>query len=399
MSFFESLTQLPEDPIVHLPVAFAADPRPHKVNLGVGSYKDNEGLPLVLTCVRKAEASLPATQPGKEYQTIQGHTAFIQANIELVLGKGFTESFGGGLFAVQALGGTGALRVGGEFLAQETSKTIFIPTPTWPNHKMVFTRSGLKVHSYLYYSEKDHQFDFAGMCSDISNMPPGSIILLHAGCQNPTGIDPTFAQWQELSSLIKKQKIIPFFDLAYQGFVATPEEDAKVIRHFAAQGHEMLVANSFSKNLGLYGERMGGLIVLAQHADAARKIGSQIKQIIRGNYSSPPLHGAQIVAAILRNEALTAEWLAELADMRLRIKAMRETLVSGLQAKESTKDWSFIKRQNGFFSFLGLSHAQVQRLLKDYAIYLPADGRINVAGLNSHNMDYVIEALSAVNRP
>lgn len=398
MSFFESLTELPEDPIVHLPILFAADPRPNKVNLGVGSYKDSEGRPMVLVCVKEAEAALLKEKLNKEYLPIEGNSAFLQANTELIFGKGFADSYAGGHYAIQAVGGTAALRVGGEFLAQETSKTIFIPNPTWPNHKMVFKRSGLNVHTYAYYDERTHQLDFASMCSDISNMPPGSTILLHAGCHNPSGIDPSFKQWQELSSLLKKQRILPFFDFAYQGFVGTPEDDAQAIRYFAVQGHEMLVANSFSKNMGLYGERVGGLTVLAHHTDSIKKISSQLKQIVRANYSTPPLHGMQIVKTILQSAPLKAGWEEELGDMRLRLKEMRRTLLSGLEEKHSHKDWSFLNRQNGFFSFLGLTPEQVQRLNKEYAIYMPANGRINVAGLNPHNMDYVINALIAVTR-
>lgn len=396
MSFFESLTELPEDPIVHLPIAFAADSRPNKVNLGVGSYKDSEGHSLILPSVRDAETTLLKEPSNKDYLPIQGSETFLKANVELVLGKTFSDIYPGGYFSVQTLGGTGALRIGGEFLAQEIAKTIFIPNPTWPNHKLVFTRAGLKVHTYSYYAERTHQLDFSGMCSDISNMPPGSCILLHACCHNPTGIDPTMAQWKELSSLIKKQKLIPFFDLAYQGFVKSPDEDAQAIRYFVEQGHEMLIANSFAKNMGLYGERVGGLTVLARHNDASKKIGSQLKQTVRANYSCPPLHGMKIVTTILNSDLLKAEWLEDLSDMRTRLQEMRRTFVSGLAERDAHKDWSFITRQNGFFSFLGISPEQVQRLLKEYAIHMPSSGRINVAGLNPYNMDYVIEALIAV---
>lgn len=398
MSFFDAITELPEDPIVHLPIAFAADPRPQKVNLGVGTYKDSDGQPLVLSCVKQASTLINNEKSNKEYQPIDGNPAFIKANAELIFGKSFASSYPGAYFGVQALGGTGALRVGAEFLAQETSKTIFIPNPTWPNHKLVFTRSGLKVHGYSYYDENTHQINFASLCSDISQMPPGSTILLHAGCHNPTGIDPTMQQWHDLSTLIKKQKILPFFDFAYQGFADSTEKDAEPIRYFAAQGHEMLVANSFSKSMGLYGERVGGLSILGQHPEGIRKVSSQIKQIIRANYSTPPLHGMQIARTILQSDELRRQWLEELDSMRRRLVDMRLALLAGLESHDTNKDWSFIKRQKGFFSFLGLTREQVQRLLQEFAIHMPANGRINVAGLTKKNLDYVIGALIAVNR-
>jgi len=396
MSFFESVTQLPDDQILHIPIAFAADPRPNKVNLGIGSYKDHDGKSILLDCVHKAEISLANKKLNKEYQPIEGDAEFHRLVTELIFGKDFLDSFTRGLFVAQSLGGTGALHLGSEFLVQETSKTIFIPSPSWSNHRLIFNRIGLKVHSYRYFDERTHQIDFNGMCSDISNAPPGSTILLHAGCHNPTGIDPTFEQWKELSVLIKQQRVIPFFDFAYQGFVSSLEEDALPIRYFASQGHEMLVANSFSKNLGLYGERVGAISIIAQHPEAAQKVGSQIKQIIRSNYSNPPLHGPRIVTEILSSETLTAIWHKELATMRDRIKEMRLALIKGLQTGESLKDWSFLQRQNGFFSYCGLNPEQVERLLKEYAIYMPTNGRINVAGLNKHNLDYVIKALIAV---
>lgn len=396
MSFFESVTQLPDDPIMALPIAFAADTRPNKVNLGIGSYKDDEGLFFLLPTVKETEKKLLTKETDKEYLPIDGDPRLIQATLELIFGRSLLDSFPGGIYAAQAVGGTSALRIGSDFLLQETSKTIFISTPTWPNHKLVFTRSGLKVHHYRYYDELTHRLDFGGLCSDISNMPPGSIILLHANCHNPTGVDPTFEQWKELSTLIKKQKIIPFFDFAYQGFSGTVDEDAQAIRYFASQGHEMLVANSFSKNFGLYCERVGLIAVLTHHKEAVRRVGSQIKQLIRANYSNPPRHGARVIAEILQSDTLRSAWLEELGNMRNRMKQMRHALISGLQVKQSDKDWSFLERQNGFFSFCGLTPDQVQRLIKNYAIYMPSNGRINIAGLNAHNLNYVIEALNDV---
>lgn len=398
MSFFESITQLPEDPIMALPIMFAADSRPNKVNLGIGSYSNEEGIPIVLTSVKEAEKIILQKEKNKEYLPIDGDQKFIRSTLGLIFGPQLLDNFPGGIYAAQAVGGTSALRIGADFLLQETSKTIFISTPSWPNHKLVFTRSGLKVHSYRYYDESTHRIDFASVCSDISNMPPGSIILLQGSCHNPTGVDPTFEQWKELSNLIKKQKIIPFFDFAYQGFANSVDEDAQPIRYFASQGHEMLVAYSFSKNFGLYCERIGLITVLTHHSDAAHKVSSHIKQLIRANYSNPPRHGARIISEILLSDPLKKTWLQELANMSDRMKSMRQALLTGLKAKNGSKDWSFLERQNGFFSFCGLTPDQVRRLITDYAIYMPSNGRINVAGLNSHNLKYVIEALSDVTR-
>lgn len=396
MSFFESVTLLPDDPILSLPIAFNADSRSRKVNLGIGAYKDAQGKSYILSCVKKAEAALISKELSKEYLPIEGLSSFIKSASELICGKNAIDELNGGFFGTQTLGGTGALRLGGEFLVQETSKSIFIPSPSWPNHKTIFSCAGLKVHYYRYYNEKNHQIDFEGMCDDIKNMPPGSSIVFHACCHNPTGMDLNFQQWQEISILIRKQRIIPFFDFAYQGFHANVDEDAYPIRFFISQGHEMLIANSFSKNFGLYGERVGLLCVITHHKEAATQVGSQIKQLIRGNYSNPPRHGVQVVSDILQSEDLKREWLHELSTMRNRIKKMRKVLLEGLQAQAKERDWSFLSDQNGFFSFCGLTPDQTQRLLQNYGIYMPNNGRMNIAGLNENNIEYVLEAISDV---
>jgi aspartate/tyrosine/aromatic aminotransferase len=393
MSFFETVTQLPDDAILQLPIAFAADPRPNKVNLGIGSYRDAAGKSMELTCVRKAEKVLAAREVSKEYLPIEGLESFLQASAELVFGKDIVKGLKGTLFLAQGLGGTGSLRLGGEFLVQETSKAIFIPSPSWPNHKAIFGRCGLKVHYYRYFDEVKHALNFEGMCEDIESMPPGSVLLLQAGCHNPTGIDPTFEQWQHLSLLLRRQNIIPFFDFAYQGFANAVDEDARAIRYFVEQGHEILVANSFSKNFGLYNERAGMLSVVTSSRESARKVGSQVKQIIRNNYSNPPRHGVQIISDILASESLRKEWLQELGNMRSRIEEMRIAFEAGLQSRYEEIDWSYIGQQKGFFSYFGLNKEHVQCLLRDYAIYMPSNGRINIAGLNIHNLDYVIESV------
>lgn len=399
MPFFDSLELLPDDPILSIPKFFTADPRPHKVNLGIGSYKDAEGAPYILDCVRDAEAALILEKPSKEYLPIEGSLQLLKLAKTLIFGKPLLESFNDQISIVQTIGGTGALHLGGQFLAQGICKNLYLPNTTWPNHKPVFARSGINIYHYHYYDERSHVVDFDWMCKDITEMPPGSAILLHACCHNPTGMDPTTDQWMELSSLIKKQKLFPFFDFAYQGFKSSPDEDAFAIRYFTSQGHELLVANSFAKNFGLYGERVGTLSVVTHNKDSALKVESQLKQIIRGCYSTPPRHGAEIISYILGNEDLKKIWSIELGNMRDRLKQMRHTLETGLQAKGNHCNWSFLNRQNGFFSFLGLNEGQVHRLIKDYAIYMPTNGRINVGGLNGHNMDYVIDAILDVTHP
>ena len=392
MTFFDSLTLLPEDPILSLPIAFAADHHEKKVNLGVGTYKDAEGKPYVLDAVRKAEDILIRQKLNKEYLPIEGSADFLKEASKLIFGSEVEA------FRAQALGGTGALRLGAEFLVQETSKTIFLSEPSWPNHHIIFSRGGMKIHTYKYYDDVKHQVDFSGMCHSIQEMAPGSVILLHASCHNPTGIDPSFEQWKELSEIIKKQRVIPFFDFAYQGFGEGIEQDAQAIRYFYEQGHEMLIASSYSKNFGLYGDRVGMLTVITSHKESLPRIGSQIKQAIRGIYSTPPLEGARLVSLILKTPELKATWEHELANMRLRIQEMRSTLAADLMEKGDGAYWSFLKNQKGMFSYAGFSESQVQKLIKDYGIYMLSNGRISIPGLNPRNMDDVVSAFLAVSQ-
>lgn len=395
MSFFDSLTEFPEDPIMSLPIHFAKDPRKNKVNLGIGTYRNAENQSSVLSSVKKAESIIYGKEPNKEYLPIEGMASFIQAVSTLVFGKDLMDKISGNTFSAQTIGGTSALFTGSKFLKEEVGNTIYIPQPTWPNHQGVFQSVGMNVLRYSYYDDTKHVLDFDQMCKDISKMPEKSIIILHASCHNPSGLDPSHGQWKELSALIKKQKILPFFDSSYQGFKESIDEDAFPIRLFASEGHEMLVASSYSKNFGLYAERVGSLHVICKNNDLAKKAGSQIKSIIRSSYSNPSKHGSAIIAEILNNEILKTEWLEELKTMRERLKSMRLTLTDALQAK-GKKDWSFLKNQHGFFSFSGLDVCQVQRLIKDFAIYLQSNGRINVAGINNHNIDYIVDAITEV---
>lgn len=396
MSFFNDTPLLPDDPILSLPILFAEDPRPNKINLGIGAYKTAEGRPLVLTAVRKAESLILQKQLNKDYLPIDGDESFLKEALQLLFGHEHPILQSNTIVTAQAIGGSGALRLGGELLAKLVSKTIFLSQPSWSNHKQIFEKSGLNVGSYPYFDPITYQLDFKGMCEAIRNMPPGSAILLHGCCHNPTGIDPTFEQWKELSTLIKQQKLIPFFDIAYQGFGQDLDQDAQAIRYFASQGHEMVVAYSFSKNIGLYGERVGFLTVIPGKSDLVAKVASQVKFLIRCNYSSPPLHGARIVATILKSPELAHEWKIELSNMCERVKEMRKALIAALLVKAQDKNFAYMHHQSGLFSFSGLNTDQVLRLRKEAAIYMPSNGRINIAGLNTQNVEYVASALLSV---
>jgi aspartate/tyrosine/aromatic aminotransferase len=391
-SFFDSVTMLPEDPILGLTAAFINDPRTTKVNLGVGAYKDMESRPLVLNSVRKAEEILLHQRNNKEYLPIDGDREYVKLLLNLIFGENSSLLKNGNVYGVQSIGGTGALRIGADFLAQQSGRIIYISNPTWPNHKGIFGKAGLTVDFYPYFDEQAFKLDFEGMCQAIQKMERGSAILLQACCHNPTGTDPSIEQWHKLSQLIKQQELIPFFDLAYQGFGSNLDDDAAAVRLFAEKGHEMLVAYSCSKNFGLYGERVG-VLALVSESEVLAKIASQMRASIRGLYSNPPSHGARVVKTILTNPELRKEWVFELHSMKERISEMRKSLAAGLQAHGTKKDFSFMQHQNGMFSFCGLDQDQVVRLKQENGIYMPTNGRMNIAGLNPQNLNYVIEAI------
>ncbi|MBA3957946.1 MAG: aspartate/tyrosine/aromatic aminotransferase [Parachlamydiaceae bacterium] len=392
MSHFLEIDRFPDDPILQLPIAFAADKHERKVNLGIGAYKDATGKPFVLSSVAKAEEQICNRKLDKEYLPIAGSHEYIKESFQLVFGAPQTPL----AFAMQTVGGTSALRLGSEFLAKNGFKDIFVSNPSWPTHKLIFGHAGLHFHTYPYYDEKTQSLNFSGMCDAIRAMPKKSIILLHASCHNPTGIDPTNAQWEEMSHLIKQQGLIPFFDLAYQGFGHGLDQDAFAVRHFMEKGHEMFVATSYAKNMGLYGERVGLLVAFTKEKEATEKVASQLKQLARSSYSNPPLHGSRIVTTILQSAELHREWLQELEKMRHRIHQMRNELVEGLTSAGVHANWEAIRQQTGIFSLIGLNPDHVQMLIREQGIYLPANGRINVAGLTNDNIDRVVEALSAV---
>ncbi len=391
MKFFETVEMAPPDPILGLNAAFKADPRSNKVNLSIGAYKTDDLQPLVLAAVRKAEEKVLTDGMDKEYLSQDGNPEYVNRSIQLVFNAEQDNIFG-----AQVPGGTAGVRLAGDFLAQLGSQVIYIPDPTWANHNQVFTKAGLQVESYPYYDADRRAFTKAQMVEAIQSIPTGSPILLHACCHNPTGLDPTPDDWKEISTAIKAQGLLPVFDFAYQGFGHGIDEDAMAVRHFLADGHQMLLANSYSKNFGLYGERAGGFYVVTPDRAAAERVKSQVMRIIRANYSNPPLHGARIIAAVLASDTLRQEWEVELAAMRERISGMRKALAEGLNAGGSSVDFSFMYRQNGMFSYSGLSKAAVDQLREEYAIYMPTNGRLNVAGLSPKNLDYVVEAILVV---
>lgn len=392
MSFFDTITALPEDPIFGLQMAFTKDPRPNKVNLGIGAYKDADGKSYVFNSVRKAEEFLLKQDLNKDYLPIDGLLSYISETAKLIFGN-HSKLSEGSIFGAQTVGGTSALRIGGEFLANNSSKTIYIPNMTWANHRLVLNSAGLKVDQYPYYNTTTHQLDFSAMCERIKQMQRGEIIVLQGTSHNPTGINPSLDQWKELSSIIKKAEVFPFFDLAYQGFGKGLTEDVEPLLCFVNDGHSLLVAYTYAKNMGLYGERVGALFAVTDKKETAQKVATHIKQIIRSMYSNPPLHGARIVEQVLKNEALKAEWIQELSTIKQRIDEMRKAFVTEVLSKETNSHYQFLNQnQTGLFIYTGLNETQTNSLKQDFGIYLP-DGRLNVAGINSMNMDYVIESI------
>lgn len=394
---FENITAAPADPILGLADLFRADERATKINLGIGVYKDETGKTPILTSVKKAEQLLLETETTKNYLGIDGIPAFAGCTQTLLFGKDNAISAAGRAKTAQTPGGTGALRVAADFIAKNTSaKRVWISNPSWPNHKNIFSAAGLEVREYQYYDAQQHQLDFEGLIASLQEAVAGDVVIFHGCCHNPTGIDPTASQWQQLAQLSKQKGWLPLFDFAYQGFARGLEEDAEGLRAFAGLHSEFMVASSYSKNFGLYNERVGACTLVAADVETANRAFSQMKATIRANYSNPPAHGGSIVATILSNDALRAIWEQELTDMRQRIQRMRQLFVNTLQEKGADRDFSFIIRQNGMFSFSGLNKDQVMRLREEYGIYAVASGRINVAGLTPDNMARLCESIIAV---
>ncbi|MCW2479520.1 amino acid aminotransferase [Candidatus Symbiopectobacterium sp. NZEC135] len=394
---FEHITAAAADPILGLADLFRADSRPQKINLGIGVYKDETGKTPVLASVKKAEQFLLENEATKNYLGIDGLPEFALRTQELLFGKQSAIISEKRARSAQTPGGTGGLRIAAEFIASQTSaKRIWVSNPSWPNHKNVFQAAGLEVCDYHYYDAANHALDFDGMVKSLEAVQAGDVVLFHGCCHNPTGIDPTAQQWQALADLSASKGWLPLFDFAYQGFARGLEEDAEGLRIFAASHPELLVSSSYSKNFGLYNERVGACTLVAANADVADKAFSQVKSIIRANYSNPPAHGAAVVATILGNEALRTLWEQELTAMRERIQRMRHLFVNTLQEKGATQDFSFIIQQNGMFSFSGLTKDQVLRLRDEFAVYAVNSGRVNVAGMTPENMAPLCEAIVAV---
>ncbi|KVX03011.1 amino acid aminotransferase [Shewanella frigidimarina] len=394
---FSQVTLAPADPILGLTDAFKADTRSHKVNLGVGIYKDEAGQTPVLSSVKKAEAILLETEKTKNYLGIEGVQAYNQVVQELLFGADSQIISDKRAVTAQAPGGTGALRVASEFLVRNTkSTTIWVSNPTWANHQNIFETAGLTVKEYRYYKAETHDMDFDSMLVDLANANAGDVVLLHGCCHNPTGIDLSIEQWKLVAKVCLEKSLLPLFDFAYQGFGAGIDEDAQGLRAVAAVVPELLIANSFSKNFGLYNERIGAVTIVAENQDDAVKSFSQIKKTIRANYSNPPAHGGLIVSTILADVTLRQEWETELTLMRERIAEMRSLFVQSLKAEGVEQDFSFISRQNGMFSFSGLNKSQVARLKDEFAIYIVGSGRISVAGLTKNNIPAVCKAIAQV---
>lgn len=392
-----TIEMAPRDPILGVTEAFNVDPNPHKVNLGVGVYCDDDGKVPLLDCVRRAERALTDQAAPHVYLPIDGIATYDRAVRNLLFGAASEAAQSGCVVTVQALGGTGSLKVGADFLRRfAPGAQASISEPSWENHRALFEGAGFTVNPYPYYDERTHGLDFAGMIDALQRMPAGTIVVLHACCHNPTGVDPDDAQWARVIEVVRARGLVPFLDIAYQGFGAGIDADGAVIRRFAATPGSLFVASSFSKSFSLYGERVGALSIVAADRDEAARVLSQVKRVVRGNYSSPPTFGGQVAATILETPELRALWERELGAMRGRIQANRRALVERLAARVPGADFGFVLKQRGMFSYSGLTAAQVGRLKSEFAIYAIDSGRICVAALNARNVDYVVDAIAKV---
>ncbi|KAK7463633.1 aspartate transaminase aat1 [Stygiomarasmius scandens] len=402
LSSWSAVPAGPPDPILGVTEAFKADKDPRKINLGVGAYRDENGKPYVLNSVQKAEELVAASKPDKEYLPITGLAEFNKNAAKLAYGAESAPLKQGAVAVTQSISGTGALRIGGAFIGRHypKAKVIYLPTPSWGNHTPIFRDSGLEVRGYRYFDKSTVGLDFEGMKADLKAAPEHSIVLLHACAHNPTGIDPTHAQWKEISDLVKEKNLFPFFDMAYQGFATgSISNDAFAVRHFVSEGHQIALAQSFAKNMGLYGERVGAFSLVTADPEEKARVDSQLKIVIRPMYSNPPLHGARIANAILSDAALYAEWETEVKSMADRIISMREKLYNMLTHDLKTPgEWGHIKSQIGMFSFTGLTAPQTKALAEKAHVYMTADGRISMAGLNGKNIEHFATSVDAAVR-
>ena len=397
MSMFSAVEMAPRDPILGLNEQFNADTNPAKVNLGVGVYYDDNGKLPLLQCVQAAEKAMMDKPTARGYLPIDGIAAYDASVKALVFGADSEPVTSSRVATVQAIGGTGGLKIGADFLKRlSPNATVLISDPSWENHRALFTNAGFTVESYPYYDAAKRGVNFEAMLAALNAAAAGTIVVLHACCHNPTGYDITAAEWDQVIAACKARSLTPFLDMAYQGFGYGIAEDGAVIGKFVAAGLNFFVSTSFSKSFSLYGERVGALSVLCESKEEAGRVLSQLKIVIRTNYSNPPTHGGAIVAAVLGNPALRAQWEQELGEMRVRIKAMRQKLVDGLKAAGVQQDMSFITTQIGMFSYSGLSKDQMVRLRNEFGVYGTDTGRMCVAALNSKNIDYVCQAIAKV---
>ncbi|OXR48307.1 MULTISPECIES: amino acid aminotransferase [unclassified Pusillimonas] len=396
-SIFEAVELAPRDPILGLTEQYNADTRTEKVNLGVGVYYDDQGRIPLLKAVQQAEAQRAQAAAPRGYLPIEGLAAYNKGAQTLLLGKDSGIIADGRALTVQTIGGTGALKIGADFLKQlSPNAKVVISNPSWENHRAIFERAGFVVENYPYYNPETHGLDFDGMVGALKALPKGTVVVLHACCHNPTGVDPTAAQWQEIANTVKNAGLVPFLDIAYQGFGDGLEQDASVVRLFADLGMTMLVSSSFSKSFSLYGERVGALTLICGSKDENARVLSQVKRVIRTNYSNPPTHGGTVVASVLNNPELYSLWVDELGEMRNRIRSMREQFVTKLKDHGVKQNFDFVKTQRGMFSYSGLTAAQVDVLRNEHGVYAVSSGRICVAALNSRNIDYVVNAIAKV---
>ena len=396
-SLFSAVEMAPRDPILGLNEQFNADPNPAKVNLGVGVYFDDKGKLPLLECVQAAEKMMMEAPKARGYLPIDGIAAYDKAVQGLVFGADSAAVKAGRIATAQAVGGTGGLKVGADFLKRlNADATVLISDPSWENHRALFEGAGFPVEQYPYYDAAQRGIDFDGMLAALDKATAGTIVVLHACCHNPTGYDITADQWTKVIATVKSRGLVAFLDMAYQGFGEGIAEDGAVVGMFMTAGLDFLVATSFSKSFSLYGERVGALSVVCGSQDEAARVLSQLKRVIRTNYSNPPTHGAQVVALVLTTPALRAIWEGELAGMRVRIKEMRVALRVKLEAAGLKQDFSFITRQKGMFSYSGLNKPQMERLRNEFGIYGVDSGRICVAALNTHNIDATVAAIAKV---
>ncbi len=394
---FQHVETAPPDAILGLNEAFRNDPNPEKINLSVGVYKDEKGVTPVLKCVKEAEKRLLEAETTKSYLPIDGRAGYNTAARTLLFGADHEVITSNRAITAQTPGGTGALRVAGDFIAANfPGASLWLSQPTWPNHPNIFTAAGIPLKTYAYFDKKTNGLDFDGMLDALKGAAKGDIVLLHGCCHNPTGIDPTPEQWKAIADLIQEKELLPLLDFAYQGFGAGLTEDAAGLREVARPGQEMLICSSFSKNFGLYNERVGAFTAVATGEAEATAVLSQVKKVIRSNYSNPPTHGAAVVETVLTDDGLRKMWDDELAHMRDRINGIRKLFVEKISAAGIDQDFSFIQQQNGMFSFSGLNQMQVDQLRSEMSIYIVGSGRINVAGISEANVDRLCEGIKKV---